>query len=170
MEARRVRQLRVLGIDPCRKGIGFGVIDGSGRLIDWGVARLYSTNDEEFLVRLDALASRNRATLLVLQETAGTMRGAVAKRRALLATEYWRAREVASRVIQRRLLDAHFGLGHRASKHDLSLAVCDIYPELRVHLPPKRRPWDSESPRTRMFLAVALSVCAVAAPLKTADA
>jgi hypothetical protein len=42
--------------------------------------------------------------------------------------------------------------------YDRALALVEIYEELRMHLPSKREPWDSEDDRMHSFDAAALGV------------
>lgn len=49
-----------------------------------------------------------------------------------------------------------FGMERRVNKRKVAEAAARLYPELASHLPPVRKPWMSEDPRSSIFDAAAL--------------
>jgi hypothetical protein len=45
-----------------------------------------------------------------------------------------------------------------ATGHDIAVLLAEVFPELRPQLPPKRRLWESEDERMKIFDAVGLAV------------
>src|ERR1700733_1678774 len=93
--------LRILGLDPSTKGFGFAVLEARGRLVDWGVAQLYSKKDEEFLVRVEALVDKYRPAIIGLEDCTSTRRGERARRRIALAMDYARSRRIEAVLVSR---------------------------------------------------------------------
>ena len=149
---------RILAIDPSTKGFGFALLEGKGRLIDWGVARLYSNSDEEFVARLDTIIDRYRPSDIVVEDLSHTRRGERAKRRIEAAIGYARLREVHPTLASRGEVRTCLGLGTHATKHEAAIRIVELFPELGMLLPPKRKPWMSEDERMNVFDAVGLAV------------
>jgi Holliday junction resolvasome RuvABC endonuclease subunit len=152
---------RILAIDPSTKGFGFALIEGKGRLIDWGVARLYSSSGEEFLARVETMIDRYRPSGIVVEDLSSTRRGERAKRRIETAIGYARLREVHPSLASRGEVRACLGLGTHATKHETATRITEVFPELEMLLPPKRKPWMSEDERMNVFDAVGLALSGV---------
>ena len=152
---------RILAIDPSTKGFGFALLEGKGRLIDWGLARLYSSRDEEFVARLEAMIDRYRPSAIVVEDVSDTRRGERAKRKIEAAVGYARLRDVRPTLASRGEVRSCLGLNDYATKHEAATRIAEIYPEIKSLLPPKRKPWMSEDERMNVFDAVGLAVSAV---------
>src|SRR3989475_11068001 len=67
-------QLRVLAIDPSTKGIGFAVLEGPERLIDWGIKQAEGETDDaknaECAKIVAELIDRHRPRILALEDAA----------------------------------------------------------------------------------------------------
>src|SRR5436309_12815419 len=76
-------QLRVLAIDPSTKGIGFAVLEGPERLIDWGIKQAEGETDDakdaECAKIVAELIDRYRPRILALEDAS---RFSVRKRRS----------------------------------------------------------------------------------------
>ena len=147
------RYRRVLAIDPSRTGFGFVVLEDGRRLIDWGVARVWSHNDREFLGRIEALVERYQPALIVLEELLGSRRSGRAARRIRLVVAYTKTRRVRVRCVSRRVVRAAFAEAG-STKQDIANAIAAGYPELAYRLPPPRKPWMSEDERMSIFDAM----------------
>ncbi len=155
----------VLGVAPCPVGFGFVVLETRGKLVTWGIARLYSNNDEEFLQRLDALISRYEVEILGVEDIAGTMRSSQTKRRIGLTVDYaarLRLPVLAShRVDIRRRLE----LPARAAKLAIAQQIAEVLPELASYLPSARRAWSRETNSMKLFEAAGLALGVLATEL-----
>jgi len=157
--------MRVLGIDPCTRGFGFAVLEGGSRLIDWGVARLYSKNNEEVLVRADNLIKRYSPSLIALEDVSGTNRGTRAARQIDALLGYARHLNVAAAVVTRQEVRQALGVRHAATKHEIATMIAKAFPELEATLPRVRRPWETEKETLKVFDAVAIAITADPAAL-----
>lgn len=147
-----------IGISPCTKGFGFAVLEARGRLVSWGVARLYSSSNEEFQQRLEALIVRYGIALLCLDDLAGQhRRGRRARTLYRHAAGVARRTSVPTSLISRNRVLECLGLEARATKYEVAVRVTELFPELVDALPPPRKPWHSEDARIALFIAVSLA-------------
>jgi len=145
-------RLRVLAIDPTSKGFGFAVLEGTDRLIDWGVARVWAASEKEFVVRVDVLIERFRPAVVVVENIPPTPRRLRATRRLAALSPHVLDRKLHLRAVTRAELDRAFP---SSTKQKRAAAIADRFPELRSWLPPPRRPWMTEDERMHIFDAIA---------------
>ena len=156
---RRSELERVLAIDPTYRGFGFVVMEGSDRLIDWGLVEVSGSKYEGSLARADQLIDRYRPAVLVLEDFAGQGSRRVPRvqklilglrrlglARGLLVARYPRAA----------IRKAFSGEGAR-TKDEIAAVIVARFPELTVKVPPKRKTWMSEDQRMAIFDAAALA-------------
>lgn len=149
---------RVLAIDPTSKGIGFAVLEGSDRLVDWGV-KLASGN-EECLRRADVLIARYQPEVLIVERT--DVRGCRRRPRALelirdvlaLGSKHG----LRTRRVSRQATLRHFAREGFTTKRQVAVALSVRFPELSQHLPPERKPWMSEDERMGIFDSLAFGL------------
>ncbi len=154
MERHRNKDTRVIALDPCPRGFGFVVLEGSQKLLDWGVAQAKSQTD--LLLRLEARLLRYRPACLIL-ETGNPYRRHASRQRTMALERF--AREQGVEAVWVRYSDVqHVFAGAGGTKYKRALALAELYEELRMHLPAKRRAWDSEDDRMHIFDAAAIGV------------
>jgi hypothetical protein len=145
---------RVLSIDPCPKGFGFAVFEGSYTLLDWGVARVWGDSDDSFLARIETMIDRYQPALILI-EGENARRRTRAKLRLSLVAQLASSRGIALRRVSGWAVRETLRSG-RTTKYDIAIALIDVLPELELHLPCERKPWTSEDERMHIFDAVAL--------------
>jgi hypothetical protein len=148
---------RVLAVYPFRRGFGFAVLEGV-TLVDWGIARLHSKNDEELLVRVDDLVSRYQIALLALEDGSNRRRGQDARRRIERLLGFAHLRKLATQTVSRKQAWITLGLADQATNHDMCVLIGSYFEELQPLLPRKRRFFDNEDERTNVFRAVAIGI------------
>lgn len=161
---RSPKLLRVLAIDPSPRGFGFAVLEGPARLIDWGVAELYSKDDKELLVRIDAMVDRYKPTLVVLEDILKTRRRGRGIRRLCAIADYAHSRRIRLGTVSRLQVQAVFN-ATGTTKHDVALMIAKTFPELEPRLPKRRTLWTSEDERMNIFDAVAMALAAQTVPI-----
>lgn len=151
--------IRVLSIDPTSRGFGFAVLEGSDRLIDWGVVQARTGNNRQCLNRIDRLIERYRPCTLVIEETRRESRRGPRVRQLLISIKKLAAkrRMKLKAVLQRqvRLLSSQTGA---TTKYGIAELIAKRFPELAPHLPPPRKPWNSEAEMMAVFDAVAFAL------------
>lgn len=163
MKADQRQYVRVLSVYPHHRGFGFAVLEHE-RLVDWGLARLYSTANDEFLTRVEAMIVRYRPHIIALEDHMNSRRGERAQRLVDTALGYAKFREMQTVLVPQNDVRRILGLQDRATIHDVAIRLAEAFPELAPLVPPKRKPWQSEAERMKMFQAVGLAVASVAQP------
>ena len=145
----------MLAIYPSQRGFGFAVAAEQIGLTDWGLAMVHSKSVDAFLQRVDSLVFRHKVKRIVVENFTRTRRGSRAKRCIKHVALYARERDICISTVTRSQRFAMLELSHEhVSNHDLAVAVAMRFPELEVHLPSRRRRWQSEDERIAMFAAV----------------
>jgi hypothetical protein len=65
------REIRILAIDPSTRGFGYAVLEGSERLIDWGVKETRTEKTKRALASIADLIGLYQPRVLVLEDYAG---------------------------------------------------------------------------------------------------
>lgn len=155
---------RILAIDPITSGFAFAVLEGTARLVDWGVTRVWAESDNEFLARVEAIVQRYSPACLVVEEAGGSRRGTRARRRIALLLRYAKSQEMTATTVSWDTVREAVGKAGN-TKYEIALVIANQFPELVAHLPKPRRAWENEDPRINLFdaTAFALAACVVVA-------
>jgi hypothetical protein len=152
---------RTFAIDPTTPGFAWVLIEGLHTLVAYGSVQVPLPRNRNCLLRADALLTTYRPDVLVLEDC--TVEGARRSKRAAelieeLGTQA-RLRKVRTvRLSRERVVEGFAPEAKR--KHEIAVALCERFPELRSRLPRVRRPWESEDERMNIFDALALAVIA----------
>lgn len=159
--------IRILAIDPSAAGFGFAVLEDPTRLVDWGVAEVWSRSSRAFLARVEALVDRYAPSLIVLEDVGDSKRRKRAARLIEVVVRYAVTRRITAVRVRREQVGKAFG--GRPTKHEIAVAIAAVFPELAPRLPRRRRLWDSESEQMNVFDALSFALTALAA-MPSADA
>lgn len=149
--------MRTLAIDPTTCGFGFVVLEGSERLIDWGLGRLEKPEDNIFLKRIEKLLDRTAPQILVLEGMHDSRRGERATAWARLAQMCAVKRGIRVEEISRAEVSERFASSGK-TRWEVGLAISRFFPELAPSLPKKRRIWESEDRRMTIFTAASFAL------------
>lgn len=152
--------MRILAIRPTRRGFGFAVREGA-RLIDWGVANVWATNEKEFVARVEAYVDRYKPALIVLELVAYQRRGGIGPKRVVLVAEFAEQRQIAVARVSRDDVRRALNMAC-ATKQELARALAGLFPDLEPHVPPPKKPWMSEDERMNLFEAVGMVIASAA--------
>lgn len=162
MKQTRSQYVRTLAIAPSTRGFGFALMEGLDTLVDWG-GKPVKTGDKnaQSLAKVKDLIILYQPEVIVLQDTSiKTSRRADRIKvlcRKIIAMAGRRKIRVALFSYEA-IRSAFFAKG-QGTKHQLAELIANRFPEeLGPHLPPKRRPWESEYARMDIFDAVALAL------------
>ena len=153
---------RLLAIDPMSKGFGFVAMEGSERLIDWGLVDLHGKR-EHHGVRLGALLDRLLPQVLVVEALSDSRRGLRAREVVEESKGVAMDRGMTVETVSRHEVVGRFG-GLASSKDTLAPRLAEIFPELLPLLPPKRRAWMAEDARMAIFDALAFALTVLWGP------
>lgn len=154
---------RVLAIDPTSRGFGFIVLEGPGKVVDWGVRSGRQTSierEQQLLTRVADLLSRYRPRTLILEDmhSQGNRRGG--RVRLLIESTanmgLWQGITVR-RVAVLKVRKTFLAFGAQ-TKHEMACVIAMQLPEIAAWLPPPRKLWTGEDYRMAVFDAAALAL------------
>jgi len=154
-------QFCTLAVSLSSRGFGYAVMEGSNSLICHANKEFKQDRNARSLVQIGKLVKLYQPDVLVLQDVnaKGTRRAprikelhrqvlALAKRHDLKVVK------ISQTKLRLTLLGREDG-----TKQELAELLAKRFPEeLAAHLPPKRKPWESEDSRMDIFDAVGLDV------------
>src|SRR2546425_7905384 len=153
-------QLRVLAIDPSTKGIGFAVLEGPERLIDWGIKQAEGDTDDaknaECAKIVAELIDRSRPRILTLEDAAADDSRRCERVRNLLAAIRQLAREKRVKVLD--FTPERVRSAFTPTKDVIAAAIAGRFPELQPRLPRPRTLTMSEQYEMPVFDAMAFAV------------
>lgn len=154
---RRPSIQRVLAIDPTSRGFGFTVLEGTHRLVDWGLKDA-RRDKEAVLAKLQDILDRYQPDVLVLEDVTDprSRRGPTARRMIRGALALAADSGVKTKLASMARVRSAFGGRGRCTKYEVTDAIAKQFPELAVHRPRRRKPWMSEDERQAIFDAAAL--------------
>lgn len=147
----------VCGIDPHVRGIGFAVFEGPKEIIDWGTTNTRFGKNRSARRRVSQLIKARQPNVLVVEDLTNARHGRCAKKRmqeieALAVRNELECVKFSAEDI--RLVFSHFGA---TTKYEIAVKLATFMPELKGHLPSKRRIWEAEDPRYSIFDAAAFA-------------
>jgi hypothetical protein len=156
----RRRDIRVLAIDPVTRGFGFAVLEGSDRLIDWGVKETKTDKSRRSLKLISDLIDQYEPHVLVLEDYAGkdSRRCGRVQRLIDAISKLASSKKVRVKRISRGDVKAYFKQYRAVTKYEIAVSIAKRFPELAPRLPRFRKPWMSEDYRMSIFDAVALGL------------
>ena len=149
--------MRTLAIDPTTSGFGYVLLEGSERLVDWGLGRLERPDDSLFEKRMEKLLDRVAPQVLILEDMEDSRRGERAITCARLAQMCAAKRGIRVERVSRAEVSEHFASSGK-TRWDIGLAISRFFPELSPSLPKKRRIWESEDRRMTIFTAASFAL------------
>jgi hypothetical protein len=154
------RLLRVLAVDLSTRGFGYAVFEAPEMLIDWGTKDIRQDKERVALRKIGELLWRYKPSVFVVEDCAHV----TARRTTRIArlTEQMlavaRTQGVSGCAVPRSAVYRHFAKANARTKYEIAVVLADRFPALLLRLPPKRKPWQSESPRTSIFDAAAFGL------------
>jgi Holliday junction resolvasome RuvABC endonuclease subunit len=151
---------RVLAVDPCSSGFGFAVLEGSERLLDWGVREVVRRSDARYAKLIDDLIRHYQPDVIVVEECAdrASRRGPRVRRLIQRIHKLGVSRMTSVRGVSRSAVQKAFSEWGGRTKQQIATTIANQLPQLASRLPPLRQPWMSEDYRMSIFDAVALGL------------
>ena len=154
------RLTRVLALDLHPRRFGYAVLEGSARLLDWGVRTSRHRDkaaDALISAQLRPLLELWQPTLLVVGECTSQTHKSRERRCRLLKRI---AKEAGIRRIAVRTLKkiSTADESKKITKYENARRIAEYFSVLRWKMPPKRRAWESEDYRMRIFTAATLAI------------
>lgn len=152
--------VRVLGIAPSTRGVGYAVMEGECVLVDWGVKSVKGDKNARSLSHVAGLVELYAPNVIVLEDT-----GAKESRRRTRVSALVREiiemagqEEIEVRLVSRKSLHSAFLGTQNGTKQALAEHFAKQFSkELGSRIPKKRQTWSNEDCRMDIFDAVALA-------------
>ena len=157
------KRVRVLAVDPTSKGFGFAVIEVDLFLVDYGVARVWSSRLRAFIDRTYSFVEKYRPVMIVLPRVGSVKSRARTEAKLSALAAHLRLHHHTVVMLPRDIILKTFEPSG-TTKHEIAIAIAKAYPELTSRLPRKRRPWMSEDESMNVFDAVALALTVLSNP------
>lgn len=150
---------RILAIDLCNRGVGFVVLEGPHRLIDWGVklVRPRDKPDEPELSHVRTLIRLYAPHALVAEDmdAPGCRRRGRAVQLTRAVCKLAKTLDLNVHTVSATAVKTAFAQDGANTKTQIAAAVALRVPALMRHLPPLRKAWMSEDYRFSLFDATA---------------
>src|SRR5437867_13249641 len=125
MNRRPTREIRALAIDPSTRGFGFAVLEGSERLVDWGVKETKTDKNKRSLRLISELIEQYEPSVLVLEDYVG--KGSRRCRRVAELIEEIRelatTRKLKVRSFSRLHIKQAFAESGAGTKYEIAIAI-----------------------------------------------
>lgn len=153
---------RLLALEVRSQRIGFIVLQGTTRLLDWGV-RTYGKQKSNApsvgCSRVATLLDLYSPAVIVIRrrKTVRTPRRIISATVVRIAAEA-RRRSISCRFVTAKEVRHFFARYDVTTKHAIASLLAKWFPDLTWKLPRKRRAWESESYNAPLFDAAATAV------------
>ena len=150
-----------LAIQPTTFGFGYVVCEGPNDLIEWMTATVSpDRKNAESYNRITALIEWYDPQIIIFEDVwhVQSRRSKRVKRLLYMVTEKMRDRGVEFAAYSRSDIRQVFKKVHAKTKHEIARSVAAHFPELRRHLPEKRKPWTAEHAKMSIFDAASLAL------------
>jgi hypothetical protein len=153
MNESKTSKIRILALEVRSSGFGFATFTGADLLVDWGTSSATAADRLAFTQAMASLLDEVKPSVVVI--------GSSGRRAALMTVQAVskaaHLRKLTVQRISRQQISDTFA-DRNQNKHQIGIAIGERFPELAVYAPPKRKPWNSEDYRTRIFDAVASGI------------
>lgn len=156
----RQKNTRVLAIDPSTRGFGYAVLEGTERLIDWGVKETRADKSKRALNSVPDLIEIYQPQTLAVEDYTGNGSRRCERIVELIAavSKHVLKRNIRVKSFSRAQIKQAFAESAAPNKFEIAIAIAKRFPELEPRLPRFRKPWMSEDYRMSIFDAVAFAV------------
>jgi hypothetical protein len=159
MQTEIQKSVRVLGIDPFARGVGYAVIEGPNSLVDWGVKSTMRADNQKSMRIVKALIARFKPEVLAIEDCQSTGSRRCARVQKLLdgiaAGGEGQVRVCPVSHTQLSLIGPH---AQTNTKYSRACYLAERFPDLRAFVPPFRKAWMTESDHMAIFDALSFAV------------
>jgi hypothetical protein len=160
MKNPRRENIRIIGLAPSARGLGFAVLDGE-TLVDWGLRSVEGNKNAHSLIMAQKLIAGYQPDKIIIEDY-WAERSRRAPRIRELGEQLFalaEGRKIKVKALSRKHIFREFLGVDQGTKQAVAEALAIRFrEELGSRLPPKRRAWMSEDSRMDIFVAVALAV------------
>jgi len=155
-------ETRVLAVDARRNRFGYVLFEGPERLLDWGGSEIPPGLNDRAAVgkaryRIRSMLKLRHPMVVVLKRPRRAMTGKISARGPVLKAIVSEATglQIPTHFVSRKEISEAFRILPGHSKYDIANRLVQLFPELVIRLPPRRKAWQSEPRSMIVFDAVA---------------
>lgn len=155
---------RVLALAPTARGVGFAVLEPSGKLADWGVKSATGDKNAISLEKIRGLiAQYNPESVAVQNFASNPFRSKRVRTLGVEISKLTESFKIPLRAVSINEMREHFFGGGVVSKQRLAQHLAQLFPdEIADIIPRKRQPWMPEAYSMAIFDAVAIALLVTA--------
>lgn len=149
-----------LALDLASGGFGFVVVTRNAELVEWATRGVRGNVESRLFEKLWVLVDFYRPDSVILEDPddPDARRGPRIVQSLREITTRCRSRRIPVRLVRRSDVRKAFSALPSLTKHAIATYLVGRYPVLAPRLPRKRRPWQSEELRIRIFGALAFAL------------
>lgn len=150
----------VLGLHPFSRGFSWAVFEGPIAPHDWGIVQIKEDRQVRCLARMAKILERHEPVVVILEQfdQRPARRGKRVKLFCNAILHLCATKGIDYRVYSRAVVRTCFVSVGARTRYEIAKVIALHIDALRSHLPPKRRPWQSEDCRQSLFDAAALAM------------
>jgi hypothetical protein len=169
MRRSRGLQRRILAIDPTYRGFGYVVLEGSDRLVDWGLCEVRTDKKDKTLRKIGELARLCGPDVLVVEDIRhrDCRRGERAMDLIEAIATLAREMDVRVRCVPVAAVRQRFAELGATNKDAVAKILASQFPELDSFRPPRRRTWMPEAEQMAVFDALSLALSGESSSFRT---
>jgi Holliday junction resolvasome RuvABC endonuclease subunit len=154
------KEKRILAIDPISRGFGFAILEGSEKLIDWGMKQVTEQKESRCVEQCQKIIEHYYPDIIVVEncKIKGSRRCARIRKLLNIICEMAAKMHISSRRFTREKIRQVFPHHEVRTKRQIAIAVALKFPALRPRLPKSRKFWMREDERMSIFDSVALAL------------
>jgi len=152
---------RVLALQPMTRGVGYVVMEGPARVIDWGVKDARSADKNvQSLAQVSGLIQLYRPDVIIVEDYGGKASRRQPRVQELIdqIVKLAADQRMASCSVSRSAVRNAFARSGAFTKQQIAVAIAERLPQLAAHLPRPRRIWESEDRRMAIFDAASFAL------------
>lgn len=154
------KPLRVLAIDPARRGAGFAVLEWPLALVDWGSRNVRTEKQAKTMDFVAKLIDHYQPNVIIVEacNVKTSRRSKWVKTTIGQIVRYASRRKIAVRSFSRLEIQAAFQAFGETTKYGIAKSIISHLPELAPSMPRFRKPWMSDDHRMPIFTAASLGL------------
>ena len=156
-------ETHILALDVRHSRLGYALFSGPKQLLDWGANTVPSrcSNRTQWIRKRTALLLRHGSPACIVTRPQRLMKlPPNANGMSILKTIQSVSAEqgIPMHVLGRNEIESTFCIFRARTKEEIACAIVEIFPELLVRLPPKRKTWQPEAHGMIVFDAIATGI------------
>ena len=154
------KPLRVLAIDPVRRGASFATLEWPLALIDWGVRNTRAKQEGKNIDFISRLVEQYQPSVIIVEDFTDkvSLRSPRVKTLINQISRYAAKQHIRVKALTREEVRQVFQTFGGKTKYGIAKTITSQFPELAPIMPRFRKPWMSADHRMPIFTATSLAL------------